>query len=63
MINRIRFGYIPMKKKSKTIKKTTAELSELFAENCKIIFENLLKNGFSTEEALKILLAVINRGS
>lgn len=52
-----------MKKKSKTIKKTTAELSELFAENCKIIFENLLKNGFSTEEALKILLAVINRGS
>lgn len=63
-MNRPRFGWIPMKKK--TVKTKTdlnqviAEQADNVAENYKKIYEAFLRKGFTTEQSFQLLLAVLN---
>ena len=38
---------------------STSEISDAFAENCRVVFESFLKKGFTSEQAFQLLLLVL----
>lgn len=63
-MNKPKFGWIPMKKK--TVKTKTdlnqviVEQADNVAENYRKIYEAFLKKGFTSEQSFQLLLAVLN---
>lgn len=63
-MNKPRFGWIPMKKKTVKTKpdlnQIIAEQADDLAENYRKIYEAFLRKGFTSEQSFQLLLAVMN---
>jgi hypothetical protein len=61
-MNKPRFGWIPMKKKTTKpdLNQIISEQADDVAENYRKIYEAFLKKGFTTEQSFQLLLAVLN---